>query len=492
MGPRLGLRVKFFLYSNTVIVVTMMMVSVIWALYEQGTRREALIRRGLSITEAMAIPITDALMYEELGLVAETGLIENHIDELLARNEDFMREVTVLDTTGRVIHASRWELLGKALMAPEDLPRIGEDAQVVEGLSTPTERLFEVRAPLNISTRRWGTLIVTFSLAPVQERVHEVARRAVMVAAVLMLFNSILTALYVETLIRPILELNRVMRRIGRGDLSVRAVVPPSGDEVAELTEAFNGMLEEWEQLREREQIQREQLAHTEKMAAVGTLAAGVAHEVNNPLSGIQACIENMRDDPDDAAMRENYLDLIRDGLSRIARTVSNLLDFARPRQMKLEPTSLNHSLSHVVELIGYQLRKAGVEVEMDLDPSGAVVRADHFQMEQLFLNLCLNALKAMPNGGTLSLRTRRTGGHVEAEICDTGTGIPESVRKRIFDPFFTTRDVGEGTGLGLAVSDAIVSAHRGTIEVASEVGEGSVFRVIFDAVDLDEREERA
>jgi two-component system NtrC family sensor kinase len=490
MGPKLGLRVKFFLYSNTVIVVTMMMVSVIWALYEQGTRRDALIRRGLSITEAMAIPITDALMYEDLGLVAETGLIESHIDELLARNEDFMRGVTVLDVTGRVIHTSQWALLGRRPMPLDELPEIGDDAEVVSLTAADGERRFEVRTPLNISTRRWGTLIVTFSLAPVQDRVHEVARRAVMVAAVLMLFNSVLTALYVETLIRPILELNRVMRRIGRGDLSVRAVVPPSGDEVAELTEAFNGMLEEWEQLRRREQIQREHLAHTEKMAAVGTLAAGVAHEVNNPLAGIQACIENMRDSPDDVEMRERYVELIRDGLSRIARTVSNLLDFARPRRMRFEPTSLNHSLTHVVELVGYQLRKAGVEVETDLDSSGAVVEADHFQMEQLFLNLCLNALKAMPEGGTLTLSTRRTGDQVVAEIGDTGTGIPEAIRKRIFDPFFTTRDVGEGTGLGLAVSDAIVTAHRGTIEVASEMGEGSVFRVIFDAVDLEPDEE--
>jgi signal transduction histidine kinase len=490
MVPKLGLRIKFFLYSNTVIVVTMTMVSVIWALYEQGTRRDALIRRGLSITEAMAIPITDALMYEELGLVAETGLVESHIDELLTRNEDFMRNVTVLDVNGRVIHSSRWELVGQRPVPMEDLPQIGRDAEVIALRAPDGERQFEVRIPLNISTRRWGTLIVDFSLAPVQERVHEVARRAAMVAAVLMLFNSVVTALYVETLIRPILELNRVMRRIGRGDLSVRALVPPSGDEVAELTEAFNGMLEEWEQLRHRELVQREQLAHTEKMAAVGTLAAGVAHEVNNPLAGIQACIENMRDDPDDAEMRERYLELIRDGLSRIARTVSNLLDFARPRQMKLEPTSLNHSLTHMAELVGYQMRKSGVTVEMELDPSGAIVMADHFQMEQLFLNLCLNALKAMPDGGTLTLRTRRTERRAVTEICDTGTGIPESVRKRIFDPFFTTRDVGEGTGLGLAVTDAIVSAHRGTIEVASEVGEGSVFRVIFDAVELQSDEE--
>ena len=306
-----------------------------------------------------------------------------------------------------------------------------------------------------------------------------------------MLGNSIMTALYVETLIRPILNLNETMKRAGRGDLSVRA---PSrrGDEVAELSDVFNRMMNELEASREREELQRAQLAHTEKMAAVGTLAAGVAHEVNNPLSGVLASIENMRDNPDDEKMRNRYLQLIADGLKRIERTVANLLNFARPREIKLEPTSVNHNLQHVVELVGYQLRAAGVEVEMDLDPGPAVVEADHFQMEQLFLNLVLNALDAMKGGGMLYLRTRVRGGRMIAEVRDTGHGISAEIRDRIFDPFFTTREVGEGTGLGLAVTGSIVAAHGGTIEVESSVGRGTTFRVIMTAMAGDWTEEKS
>jgi signal transduction histidine kinase len=217
-------------------------------------------------------------------------------------------------------------------------------------------------------------------------------------------------------------------------------------------------------------------------MVAVGTLAAGVAHEVNNPLSGVLASIENMRDNPDDEEMRDRYLQLIADGLRRIERTVANLLNFARPREIKLERTSINHNLRHVVELVGYQLRAAGVEVEMDLDESATTVEADHFQMEQLFLNLVLNALDAMREGGKLYLRTRVRGGKVIAEVRDTGHGIPAGVRDRIFDPFFTTRETGEGTGLGLAVSGSIVAAHGGSIELESTVGRGTTFRVIMAA----------
>jgi signal transduction histidine kinase len=153
-----------------------------------------------------------------------------------------------------------------------------------------------------------------------------------------------------------------------------------------------------------------------------------------------------------------------------------------------LEPTSINHNLRHVVELVGYQLRKAKVEVSWDLeDEDGTVVMADHFQMEQLFLNLVLNAVQAMPEGGDLTLRTRRRAGKVNISVRDSGIGIPEEVKERIFNPFFTTREVGEGTGLGLAVSDSIVAAHGGTMRVESTPGEGSVFLLSFDAMAKEE-----
>jgi signal transduction histidine kinase len=128
----------------------------------------------------------------------------------------------------------------------------------------------------------------------------------------------------------------------------------------------------------------------------------------------------------------------------------------------------------------------------MDLDPSPVIVEADHFQMEQLFLNLVLNALDAMKGGGTLYLRTRVRGGKMIAEVRDTGHGIPTDIRDRVFDPFFTTREVGEGTGLGLAVTGSIVAAHGGTIEVESSVGRGTTFRVIMTAMAGDWTEEKS
>jgi two-component system NtrC family sensor kinase len=474
---KLGLRARFFLYSNTVIAVTMALVTFFWMLHERRSQREAIERRGRSVVEAMAIPITDALTGERPRVTGDVDRITGYIAELIQRNHDFMLFVVVTDATGVVTHSSNQDLVGGRLKSATNTKGVA----VEPGLEIRQDErgigVLEVREPLEGSGHFLGMLAIGFSLEPIERQVAVVARRAALVAVILMLFNSALTALYVETLIRPILTLNEIMKYAGRGVLSVRSV-ERRGDEVGELSDAFNRMMDELEDAREREKVQRAQLAHTEKMVAVGTLAAGVAHEVNNPLSGVLACLENLGEHPDDTEMRDRYLGLARDGLKRIERTVANLLNFSRQRDIRPEPTSVNHNLRHVTELVGYQLRRSNVEVRYDLDPDEALVMADHFQMEQLFLNLVLNAIEAMPDGGTLTMKTRVEDGRVVAEVTDSGTGIPEEIADRIFDPFFTTREVGEGTGLGLAVSDSIVAAHGGTLEVESRVGKGTTFRV--------------
>jgi signal transduction histidine kinase len=484
---KLGLRIRFFLYSNTLIVVTMTLVAVLGAMYQRRTLFDAIVSRGRSIAESMAVPITYVEGREVIG-AEEPRLIERYVAEVMARNQDSMRYVLVTDLSGVVTHASRSEMVGWSFDRALKSDDIGGDPQVEERVDVNDEAVLEVRSALVDEGRFLGTLAVGFSLEPIERQVRDVAGSAALVALILMLGNSIMTALYVETLIRPILHLNQTMKRAGEGDLTVRAPTR-GGDEVAELADVFNRMMAELEVSREREELQRAQLAQTEKMVAVGTLAAGVAHEVNNPLAGVLASIENLRDNPDDEEMRDRYLELIADGLKRIERTVANLLNFARPREIKLELTSINHNLRHVVELAGYQLRASGVEVEMDLDDDPAAVEADHFQMEQLFLNLVLNALDAMREGGTLYLRTRVRGGKVIAEVRDTGHGISADVRDRIFDPFFTTREVGEGTGLGLAVSGSIVAAHGGRIELETSIGRGTTFRVILAAIAADGNE---
>lgn len=473
---RLGLRTKFFLYSNILIVVTMSVVAVLGVTYERKSRYEGIVNRARSLTEILAIPITDALMYEDLGLVLESGLIENTIDEVVRRNRDLIRYVVVADPSGRVNYSNRWELLGKPFPRLLDPQSVGSESTTEILRAEDGENILEVRMTLNISSKTWGSLAAGFSLRRVEQTMAAIVQQVGVIALILMVGNSVLTALYVETLIRPILALNGRMKRAGQGDLSVRSD-DRRGDEVGELAGAFNRMMDELEDAQKRDGVRQFQLAHTEKMAAVGTLAAGVAHEVNNPLAGILACIENLDASVNDPEMVQRYLGLIRDGLLRIERTIQNLLDFSRAREMTLEMTSINHNVRHVLEMISYQVKSQDIRIELKLSPEELTVLADHFQMEQLFLNLILNAIQAMPEGGTLLIRTGVVDGFLVAEVADNGVGISPEIQKRIFDPFFTTRDVGEGTGLGLTVSDTIVRAHGGSIEVESEENRGTVFR---------------
>jgi two-component system NtrC family sensor kinase len=476
---KLGLRAKFFLYSNTVIVATMSLVALLAQAHDRSQAHEAMESRSARVSEVLAALITDTLVRGEerpAEAARYSARIDRYIQEILAANGEAIRYVTLTDPSGVVTHSSLAVLVGQRFeQAVHGAGRGQSTSEVMTMLSGGS--VLEVRLPLEAVGRPLGELAIGFSLASVERTLEASPRQLAVVALLLMLVNSILTAVYVEALIRPILSLHQIMKRAGHGDLAVRAPAD-RGDEVGELGAAFNRMMDELGQARDLEKVRQTQLAHTEKMAAVGTLAAGVAHEVNNPLGGVLTCLENIRADPTNEAMRAKYLGLIQSGVERIQRTVANLLDFSRKRPLRLEPTSVNDCLRRVVDLATYQLRKGGVEVRYGLHPGEPRVMADRSQMEQLFLNLVLNALQAMPDGGALTLQTGVADGQVFAEVRDSGRGIPPEIRDRIFDPFFTTRGVGQGTGLGLAVSDSIVAAHGGRIEVTSRVGAGSTFRV--------------
>ncbi|MDH3814850.1 MAG: hypothetical protein OEV48_10210, partial [Acidobacteriota bacterium] len=214
MQVKLGLRIRFFLYSNTLIVVTMALVAVLGAMYQRRTLFDAIVGRGRSIVESMAVPITYVEGQANVG-AGEGGLIERYVAEVMARNQDLMRYVVVTDKTGVVTHSSRPEMVGWSFdraFAPTDM---GSEPRADERLDVNDEDVLEVRSALVDGDDFLGTLAVGFSLEPIERQVRDVAGKAALVALVLMLGNSIMTALYVETLIRPILNLNETMKRAG-------------------------------------------------------------------------------------------------------------------------------------------------------------------------------------------------------------------------------------------------------------------------------------
>ncbi len=228
-----------------------------------------------------------------------------------------------------------------------------------------------------------------------------------------------------------------------------------------------------------------QQMIQSEKMAAIGELAAGVAHEINNPLDGLLNCILRIKRNPKNEEQTQEYLDLMEEAIRRIESTVGQLLNFSRKHELALTLIPLNEVVDEVAVLIAYSADEKGIRIEEQFQADLTPILGDKHLLEQVVLNLGLNAIAAMPDGGVLTFKTGKIEfdsllgeAAVYVQITDTGIGIPKSVQDRIFDPFYTTKLTENGTGLGLSVSNRIVRQHEGVIEFESEVGRGSTFTV--------------
>ncbi len=224
----------------------------------------------------------------------------------------------------------------------------------------------------------------------------------------------------------------------------------------------------------------RREIARSQRLAALGSLAAGIAHEIRNPLSSIKGFAtyfrDRLKDNPNDAATAEI---MIRES-DRLNRYITQLLELPRPLQLNLEPRDISPLVRHVIKLLENQAREKSIEIASDISGEPTVAMMDQDKIEQVLLNLLMNALAApgMDPGGRVKVSAEKTrSGWVRIVVSDTGAGIPEELLPRIFDPFFTTRS--SGTGLGLAVAHKIIESHGGEIRVSSEPGKGAAFEVL-------------
>ena len=260
---------------------------------------------------------------------------------------------------------------------------------------------------------------------------------------------------------------------------------------IDQLEENLSRLAQSHAELRETQQ----QLIQSEKMASVGQLAAGVAHEINNPLGTILLYSHMILEKLEQRDERREELDTIAKEAARCRDIVRGLLDFARQRKLQVENVNLNKILEEVVSLVEAQPSFQKVKVLTTLDPSLPPTGGDPVQLKEVFLNILSNAGEAMPGGGTITVNSRLLDGaarQIEVMIRDTGQGIPPENLDKIFMPFYTTKKIGQGTGLGLAIAYGIVKMHRGAIEVRSKVGEGTVFWVKLPASAPAQRPESA
>ena len=467
---------KFIALASLIILVCSFIANIIIVnVYRNQLFAEAE-KRALLLAKSMAISFTNTLLYKSLGLVEEGGLIENYITDLISDPRTAVISVTVFDPQGIIIATDNYE----QYFTPPSADSIAHQGAVDSPrvLTSDERRTFVILYPLKVSSRWFGTLNIRFTRQPEIERVIEFKRWMLTVTLAFAVFGVFLAFIVARTLARPIKELAAVMTRVRAPDY-VAGLRAKRRDEIGDLERSFIDMLSRLKDAAEERERQQRALIQTEKLASVGTLVAGLAHEINNPLAGIRNCLRRIQGRPQDTSQTEKYARLMDDALARIEKIVRDLLDFSRKKDLLLKPTDLNEVIRAAAELVHLQLKKRKLTIDQELQQDLPLVPGDRQHLQQVFLNLLLNAVDATPEGGTISVKTMLEDGSVVATVHDTGCGIAPEIRDKIFDPFFTTKPVGTGTGLGLSVSKAIVEGHQGTIAVESDVT-GTVFRVCF------------
>ncbi|MFN3134504.1 MAG: ATP-binding protein [Candidatus Kryptonium sp.] len=235
-----------------------------------------------------------------------------------------------------------------------------------------------------------------------------------------------------------------------------------------------------YEQLRKAQEV----LMQVEKMSSIGRFVAGLAHEINNPLDGIQNCIRAVLAEPDNKQKLREFLGLALEGLDRIELIVRRLLDYAKPHIFERVDLNINDIIEEALAIAQFRIRDKKIEVEKNLSDEELIVVGDFHYLEQVFANMIFNAIDAVDFNGKIEIETFGDKQNVFVRIKDNGCGIPENILRKIFDPFFTTKP--NGTGLGLYLSYNVVSSHGGKIEVKSRVGKGSVFTIALPRKILD------
>lgn len=438
----------------------------------------ALRDRGELFADLVASGVSSIMT--EQGPTDLTGILEAVQDH---RRD--VESVSVLGPEGEVSYSSRPELQGAHPWGGQPPlrrtagPAPGDVHQLAVVL--PLQNELSCTGCHGQSSQVLGWVDVRFSRDSIIEAKDRLMRQLLLAAVpALLMLLAISWWLLGREGVGPLSRLVAAMRRARTGDLTVRAD-EGRADELGHAARGFDEMLAALRKSRmELEALYEERLLRADRFALVGQMATGLAHEIKNPLAGLSGALELLAEDLSQSPKQSELVAEMRHQVDRMVNVMEGMLSFARPQKPRMQRADLNKTLEKVLFFVRQQRNCAQVELVRELDAALPAIWADPAQLEQVFLNICLNALQAMGGKGALVVRTTQDGEGVCISIRDTGPGIPEAVRPNLFKPFFTTRR--DGNGLGLVISERILADHGGTIGFDCPPEGGTIFTVSLPA----------
>lgn len=489
---KLSIALKANFLTISMVLVASTLLGIYFVIHESHTIEAELEERSAVIANSLAANLEYPLLIGNTAPIAR--LVRSTMtqkDVLACRVEDRNGRVIFEDGTGD---------------SPERVRVVRQDVYVRKAGSSIDEGM--ILGEQKVIKEVIGRVVLTVSLSNQLQKQRDVLKAVIVVFLTTILLASLVTFFLFRYFISgPVNSLVVGTERIARGDLSHEVKVA-TNDELGLLADSFNTMVRELQRSHaELERYSRtledrvaerthdlsdaydklrsteEQLIQSAKLASLGVLAGGVAHEINNPLTGVLGYAQLLLATIDVQDPHRADLEEIERSAMRCKAIIDNLLRFSRQQKFAFEVVDIDQVIEDTLVLVGNQLQRNNVRIVKDVAPGTPSIHGNSQQLQQVFINIMHNAFDAMPEGGELTISTRVDNGRVAVSFKDTGTGIPADIIDKIFDPFVTTKPPGKGTGLGLSVSYGIVQKHNGEIRVKSGPGSGSTFTVIIPLV---------
>ncbi|MDA2920238.1 ATP-binding protein [Desulfobacterota bacterium AH_259_B03_O07] len=382
-----------------------------------------------------------------------------------------------------------------------EVMKTGDTLIDVEGINMPPFSFykgFKIISPIMDSGRQVGVILLYQPLHSLEKEITSAQR----IIAISILLNLVVIGVYgiyilSRRVVKPVHELIKATDDISRGKFPTN-LHPGGVKEINQLQKALGNMYKEIENSKKslKENIQaleesnrelvktQKELIATEKLASLGKLGAGVAHEIGNPLSAIRGYVEILKKDYlKDDQKKEEFLDNIQKEVDRIDRIIRTLIDYSKPRDFELKEVDVNDVIMRSVDILNSQGLLKKTDLRLGLSDKPLTTKADYHQLSQVIINLLLNSKDAINEDGLIEIKSSQNhNGTIQISMSDNGCGIPEEIIDKIFDPFFTTKDPGKGTGLGLSVSERILQRFNANISAESKPGSGSTFTITLPA----------
>jgi signal transduction histidine kinase len=458
-----------------------------------------LVRKGLlgirttSLTEAgdgadEVLTIASVSPIERTGGTGEVIVTTLSLDE--ERLNDFKDKMGVdlgVVHEGRVVTSTLTDpacrdVIDRMLTAElqDSVLRDGESViRNVDCVGDPRKAIFR---PLEIGFENKAIYVLSVPLGDILAAKRDVLRGTVVTAVLVLIAVTLIYSVLVRKITQPLKDLSTATMRVGERDFRPQIEVT-SQDEVGDLASSFNSMLERLEaNEREIERLHKTEMERADRLATIGGLASGVAHEIRNPLAGISGAMRVLKKEECLTANRKELLDEVLRQIERMDKLTRDLLDYSRRSSVKLKPSNMNEVLDSALYLTPFGRESSGIAIRKEYDSGLPDVRVDSRQVQQVFLNILINSIQATGDDGEITIKTglRNESGQrwVVVEISDNGVGMSAATLNNAVRPFFTTKQ--EGTGLGLSIAQQIMRSHQGKMEIESKLGQGTMFSLLF------------